>query len=624
MPDTIVVNAKLPDQDYPFRELCGTGVAFKFAQALLGEREAEQFFFFFAIATIVDIVPLLGENRTIVTKGLKLCDKYLPIGLKMMFKEYDIGLTKPNATDISFKIGPKLNASGRMGDASDSLKIYFETDPVKIKKDLEKIKQHNTKRQELCNKIYEDCEKALAKVDMRNQRVITLASKAWDKGVLGIVCSRLVEKYHKPTFLFAQEGDLLCGSGRSITDINIHELLSSLKDILETFGGHSMAAGLTLKRNNYEIFTNKINSFALNNFNDEVFIPIKYYDQDITDEEITPEFIKELDLLEPYGCDNPRPKFKITSQDIDLQPMKKYPQHANIKIGSLNLVYFNFVDNLVKIKFSRKKSFIFEFQPHSAKGVVDEFDGGSFIMEDAYKKLNSIELNQLVISGDGNARFTLYPKEQLLSFVGGTTTSVFGTCFVTYSCFDYVEFTKNYNTQGIYQFGIYEDREIGYNSLLLSPKGLSWAKNFNKIVFLSPVIDKNFISALNKITDAEIYVPIEDIGNPRKFAGIDLSRQTFGLIYKLISGKTNKEIYNVFELYDKCDLNEKVSFNTFYSALLVFNELKIIELACDKQTKIKINKQVKRDLLQSNIYNNLLLIKNTFKGENENVRKHGS
>lgn len=624
LPDTIVVNAKLPDQDYPFRELCGTGVAFKFAQALLGEREAEQFLPETAIATIVDIVPLIGENRTIVTKGLKLCDKYLPSGLKMMFKEYDIGLTKPNATDISFKIGPKLNASGRMGDASDSLKIYFETDPVKIKKDLEKIKQHNTKRQELCNKIYEDCEKALAKVDMRNQRVITLASKAWDKGVLGIVCSRLVEKYHKPTFLFAQEGDLLCGSGRSITDINIHELLSSLKDILETFGGHSMAAGLTLKRNNYEIFTNKINSFALNNFNDEVFIPIKYYDQDITDEEITPEFIKELDLLEPYGCDNPRPKFKITSQDIDLQPMKKYPQHANIKIGSLNLVYFNFVDNLVKIKFSRKKSFIFEFQPHSAKGVVDEFDGGSFIMEDAYKKLNSIELNQLVISGDGNARFTLYPKEQLLSFVGGTTTSVFGTCFVTYSCFDYVEFTKNYNTQGIYQFGIYEDREIGYNSLLLSPKGLSWAKNFNKIVFLSPVIDKNFISALNKITDAEIYVPIEDIGNPRKFAGIDLSRQTFGLIYKLISGKTNKEIYNVFELYDKCDLNEKVSFNTFYSALLVFNELKIIELACDKQTKIKINKQVKRDLLQSNIYNNLLLIKNTFKGENENVRKHGS
>ena len=391
IPDTIVVNAKLPDQKYPFKELCGTGVAFKFAQALLGDKEAECFLSVTAIATIVDIVPLIGENRTIVSLGLKLCEKYLPIGLKMMFKEYDISLVKPNATDISFKIGPKLNASGRMGDAKDSLKIYFEADPVKIKADLEKIKAHNTKRQELCNKIYEDCEKALAKVDMRNQRVITLASKKWDKGVLGIVCSRLVEKYHKPVFLFAQDGDILSGSGRSIDDINIHQLLSSLKDILETFGGHSMAAGLSLKRSNYELFSQKINDFALNYINDEVFIPIKYYDQDITEEEITPEFIKELAVLEPYGCNNPRPRFKITAQDVEILPMKKFPQHAYIKIGKFNLTYFNFLESKVKITFSRKKSFIFEFQPKAMKGTVCEFDGGSFIIEDSYKKLNSIE-----------------------------------------------------------------------------------------------------------------------------------------------------------------------------------------------------------------------------------------
>ena len=621
IPDTIVVNAKLSGQAYPFRELCGTGVAYKFAEALLGRQEALQFLPITAIATIVDIVPLLGENRTIVSLGLKLCERYLPLGLKTMFKEYDIPLSKPDATDISFKIGPKLNASGRMGDAEDSLKLYFETDPVMIKKDLAKIKEHNTKRQAICNKIYEDCEKALKKVDMRNQRVITLASKAWDKGVLGIVCSRLVEKYHKPVFLFAQEGDLLSGSGRSITDINIHELLSSLKDILETFGGHSMAAGLTLKRNNYELFANKINAFALNNISDEVFIPIKYYDQEITEEELTPQFLKELTLLEPYGCDNPRPKFKITVQEIDLQPMKKFPQHANIKIGNLNLTYFNFLDDVVKIEFSRKKSFIFEFQPHSTKGVVDVFDGGSFIQEDAYKKLNSIELNQLAVSGGDEAKFKFYPKEELLSFVGGTTTSVFGTCFVTYSCFDYVEFTKNYNTECIYQFGIYEDREIGYNSVLLSPKGIEWAKNFNKIIFLSPVIDKDFISALNKITDAEIYLPIESFDDPRKFAGVDLSRQTYAKIYKALSGKQNKSVYNVFDLYDRCDLYNQVSFNTFYLALLVFNQLSLIEIEEGDLIKIKLNKSVKKDLTQSSIYNELALIKNTFKGENEDVRK---
>ena len=619
LPDTIVVNAKIEGQEYPFRELCGTGVAFKFAQALLGEREAEQFLPVTAIATIVDIVPLISENRAIVSMGLKMCDRYLPQGLKMMFKEYDISLTAPNATDISFKIGPKLNASGRMGDAGDSLKLYFEADPVKIKVDLEKIKEHNTKRQEICNKIYEDCEKALAKMDMKNMRVITLASKVWDKGVLGIVCSRLVEMYHKPVFLFAQEGDILSGSGRSIDDINIHELLSSLKDILETFGGHSMAAGLSLKRNNYEQFCQKINSFALNSISDEVFIPIKYYDQEITEEDVTPEFIKELSLLEPYGCANPRPKFKITAQDVEVQPMKKFPQHANIKIGKLNLTYFNFIDDIVKMTFSRYKSFIFEFQPHSQKGVVDKFDGGSFIMEDSYKKLNSIELNQLVVKGDGNSSYKLYPKEELLSFVTGTSTSVFGTCFVTYSCYDYVEFSKNYDTQGIYQFGIYEDKEIGYNSLLLSPKGINWAKNFSKIIFLSPVIDKDFISALNKVTDAEIYLPVEEGGDPRKFAGIDLSRETFGRIFKAIAGKANKAIYNVFELYDKCDFNNRISFSTFYSALLVFNQLKIIDIVDNQQIIIKINKG-KKDLKESSIYNNLLLLKETFKGEVENAR----
>ena len=619
LPDTIVVNAKIEAQEYPFRELCGTGVAFKFAQALLGEKEAEQFLPVTAIATIVDIVPLISENRAIVSMGLKMCDRYLPQGLKMMFKEYDISLTAPNATDISFKIGPKLNASGRMGDASDSLKLYFEADPVKIKEDLAKIKEHNTKRQEICNKIYEDCEKALAKMDMKNMRVITLASKVWDKGVLGIVCSRLVEKYHKPVFLFAQEGDILSGSGRSIDDINIHELLSSLKDILETFGGHSMAAGLSLKRCNYDQFCQKINSFALNSISDEVFIPIKYYDQEITEEDVTPEFIKELSLLEPYGCANPRPKFKITAQDVEVQPMKKFPQHANIKIGKLNLTYFNFIDDIVKMTFSRYKSFIFEFQPHSQKGVVDKFDGGSFIMEDSYKKLNSIELNQLVVKGDGNSSYKLYPKEELLSFVTGTSTSVFGTCFVTYSCYDYVEFSKNYDTQGIYQFGIYEDKEIGYNSLLLSPKGINWAKNFSKIIFLSPVIDKDFISALNKVTDAEIYLPVEEGGDPRKFAGIDLSRETFGRIFKAITGKANKAIYNVFELYDKCDFNNRISFSTFYSALLVFNQLKIIDIVDNQQIIIKINKG-KKDLKESSIYNNLLLLKETFKGEVENAR----
>lgn len=191
---------------------------------------------------------------------------------------------------------------------------------------------------------------------------------------------------------------------------------------------------------------------------------------------------------------------------------------------------------------------------------------------------------------------------------------------MTYSCHDYVEFNKNYNTQGIYKFGIYEDKEIGYNSILLSPKGIGWAKNFTKIVFLSPVLDLKYISALNKVTNADIYLPVENMGDPRKFAGIDLSRNTFAKVYKALVGKSGKQIYNVFELYDKCDIASQISFSTFYSAMLVFNQLGLIEIEDADQIIIKVNKTKKKDLTESSIYNKLMLLKNTFKGENENGR----
>ena len=616
LPETIVVNAKIEVQAFPDREICGTGVAFKFAQALLGVEKAEQFLPIAAIATIADIVPLLNENRAIVSRGLKLCDKYLPIGLKMMFKEYEISTLKPNAVDISFKVTPKLNASGRMGDAADSLKLYLETDPTKAKKLIEKIKNHNIKRQELCNKIYDDCEKALAKQDMRMQRVICLASKVWDKGVLGIVCSRLVDKYHKPTFLFAQDGDELCGSGRSIDDINIHQLLSSLSEILDTFGGHSMAAGLSLKRKNYEEFVQKINAFALQNVNDEVFIPIRYYDQEISLEELTPEFVKQLSMLEPFGCGNPRPKFKITTPSLKLTPMRYAYQHANILLGdSFEMQYFNYLDNINKINFSRQKSFIFELRPRLVKGSVVDFDGGSFIAEDAFKKLNPIKFVQLCYPKTSEAKYTLYPKEQLLNFVSGTTTSVFGTAFVTYSCQTYVEFSKNYSTSNIYHFGVHESREIGYNSLLLSPKGLDWAKNYNKIVFLSPVLDSGFIAALNKVTNAEIYLPLEANEDTKIFSNLDLSRETFGRVFNALKSRSGKPYLTIFDLYDSINF-ANISFATFYVAFLVFNQLELIQTVENERLTVYVNKDKKCQLSSSSLYGSLCLLKNTFGRKN--------
>lgn len=609
LPDTLVLNAKIEGQAYPFKELCGTGLAYKISEALLGQKKAEEFLPIAAIATIADIVSLTGENRNIVKRGLKSLEK-LPIGLRALFKENKVLLSNPSATDIAFKIAPKINSSGRMGDAGDSLALYMLEDPVLIKKYLDKIKQHNTKRQELSAVVLQDCEKAIKKMDLGKTRVICLASKKWDQGILGIVCAKLVETYNRPVFLFSQVGDILHGSGRSIDDINIHELLSSLQDILETFGGHTMAAGLTLKREKYEEFCNRVNAFVFEHVNDEVFIPIKYYDLDLKPEDISERFLQELTLLEPFGCGNARPKFRISVENVEILPKKYFPTHCDIKIGDLQLVYFNFNKNYNALNFSRYKSFIFEFQGSGKSGIVSDFDAGCFILPNAHMFTYPMQYQQLLFDDNRPSKFSYYPQNELLNFVAGTQSGVFGTAFVAYSAYDFVNFSKDYSKDNIYYIGFCDEFCTGYNSLLLSPVGTDWAKNFNKIVFLSPVLDEGFLAELNEKSYAEIYVPMEREIDKQRFLNLDLSRETFGRIFKALTAKNFVRYYSLFDIYNQ-KLKGKVGFDTFYVAFLVFSQLGLISVDCDVFMTISQNKNIKKSLTQSSLYNKLLLIKNS-------------
>lgn len=609
LPDGIVLNAKMEGQDYPFRELCGTGLAYKISEALLGQKKAEEFLPIAAIATIADIVSLTGENRNIVKKGLKIFEK-LPVGLKTLLKENKVSLSNPSSTDIAFKVAPKINSSGRMGDAGDSLALYMSEDPVAIKGFLEKIKGHNTKRQELSAKILEDCEKCINKMDLTKTRVICLASKKWDQGILGIACARLVETYNRPVFLFSQVGDNLHGSGRSIDDINIHELLSSLKDILETFGGHTMAAGLTLKRENYEDFCNRVNSFVFEKISDKVFIPIKYYDIEISAKDMSERFLKEISLLEPFGCGNSRPKFKITTENAEILPRKYSPAHCDVKIDGLQLVYFNFAKNYNALKFARYKSFIFEFQGQGKSGIVDDFDGGSFIAHDSHLYTYPLQFQQLLFDDNHPSKFSFYPQAELLNFVASTQSETFGTAFVAYSAYDFVNFLKEYSKDNIYHIGICDKNCIGYNSLLLSPEGLEWAKGFSKIVFLSPILDEGFVAKLNEVSKADIYVPMEREIDKQRFQMLDLSRETFGRIFKALTTKNFVKHYSIFDIYQH-KMSGKVGFDTFYTAFLVFQELGLIKVESMPFMVISQNNRVKKSLTESKLYNKLMLIKNS-------------
>ncbi len=497
-----------------------------------------------------------------------------------------------------------------MGDAADSLALYMSEDPVVVKKYLEKIKKHNTKRRDLSSKVMEDCEKAIKKMDLSKTRVICLASKKWDQGILGIACARLVEQFHRPVFLFSQVDDVLHGSGRSIDDINIHELLSSLKDILETFGGHTMAAGVTLKRNHYEEFVNRVNSFVFEKINDKVFMPIKYYDLDLKNEEITDRFLSELSLLEPVGCGNARPRFRISAESIEVTPMRYCPAHCEIKVGNLNLVYYNFSKKYDELKFARYKSFIFEFQDEGRNGVVSDFDCGSFITPDAHMFTYPVQYEQLGYADNRPSKFSFYPQSELLNFVAGMGDQVFGTAFVAYSAYDFVNFSKEYSKDNIFHIGIYNEDCTGFNSLLLSPTGVKWAKNFNRIVFLSPVLDEGFIAELNEVTSAEIFVPMEREIDKSRFAGLDLSRETFGKVFKALTARNFARYYSIFDIYQN-KLKGQIAFDSFYVGFLVFKDLKLISALKGDCFVVEEVKSHKKNLNESALYNKLLLLKNT-------------
>lgn len=617
LPDTIVIDPKIEGQEYPFRELCGTGVAFKISQAILGD-SAIEFLPIAALATIADIVPLKDENRAIVKLGLDLMEKHLPIGIKTMIKQQKLNIATVSSTDIAFKIAPKLNASGRMGDAKDSLDLYLEKNPIKIKKLIEDVISHNTNRQALCNVVYDDCKKELANVNISELKSIILASDKWDLGILGIVCARLMDEYNRPVFLFSQMDNVLKGSARSLSELNVHALLTDMQDILETFGGHTVAAGLTLNVNKFEEFKKRVNSYIIQNINDKVFTPISYYDDQLELSEINSELVSGLNVLEPLGCENQPPRFLVESQDITITPMKNFKNHANIILDKkLNLVAFNYTDNHYKFKYATNKKFIFEFQDsryksQHIKGLLKEFTCDFSLTDKNIKNLESFYLNQLSYSKEKKAPvFKQYTKNQLVEFLNQSALSIFGTCFVFNSNDSLQNFVSNYNTESIYNFEVGENlSNYGFNSIVFAPANIKFASSYKKIIFVDPILDKGYLNAINTISNAEIFIPKDQKFEKNMLSKIYTHRDNFGKIYNLFKTIQNDTFVNFEALYQEFYKN-KINFQDFYAAFLVFCELGLLNLLENEGICVKTIDNKKVPLTESFVYNFINMIKNT-------------
>ena len=319
LPEAIaVIDAKRKDNKYPFNQLAGVGVVFKLIQAIstelkLEEKEYLKYLDLVCIGTISDIVPLVDENRVIAKLGLKLIEKTKNIGLKTLLNIADLKKIDSNA--ISFGVAPRINACGRMGFQEEALQLFLTEDSGEATKIAKRLVQFNQERQAKEKQIFEEVIEKIEK-DNKDKKCIVLAEENWHHGIIGIVASKITEIYYKPSILICLEGDKGKGSGRSIPGFDLYTALTKCSDYIEKFGGHSMAIGITIKKENFEKLKEAIEKYAQeSNISD--IMPIINIDKEIKLKNINIEEVKSLELLEPFGEGNKMPLFLLRNLKID-------------------------------------------------------------------------------------------------------------------------------------------------------------------------------------------------------------------------------------------------------------------------------------------------------------------
>ena len=331
-----IVNPKQDDCNYPFDMLCGCGVAFKMIQALTDEEEFKRSMFDYlevvTLATICDIVPLIDENRIIVKNGLKLMKEGKNLGLRELIKVCGIETSKIGSSHIGYSVGPRINASGRLGHSYLGVQL-FTTDLEDEAKEIANILEaKNIERQMIESKMYKEAEDVISSSEnYKDDKVLVVAKEGWQHGIIGIVASKLTEKYYKPTILLTIEDGEATGSARSINGFSIFDALVSCKDLMNKFGGHEQAAGLALNAENIEELRKRVNEIADYNLSKDDLIENIKVEYELEEESATLDLVDNLHKLEPFGLSNPSPRFIMRDLLLtNIYKMGKNKQHLKL------------------------------------------------------------------------------------------------------------------------------------------------------------------------------------------------------------------------------------------------------------------------------------------------------
>ncbi|WIV10759.1 single-stranded-DNA-specific exonuclease RecJ [Proteiniborus sp. MB09-C3] len=353
LPDAVaVINPNRIDNEYPFNKLAGVGVALKLIQALAFRLNTtinyESILPIVAIGTVADVVSLTGENRIIVKNGLNMIKSTDNHGVNALLEVTGLINKEVTSGHIGFVIGPRINATGRIGMAKYAVHLFITKDYEEAKYLAKMLDEENIKRQNIEIQILKEAEEIISKeIDLEKEKVLIIASENWHSGVIGIVSSRITEKYHRPSILISIEGEEGRGSARSISTFNLYENLNRCKDLFVKFGGHSQAAGLTIKKDNIEELRKRINDIADEILADADLIPQTIVDADIDIEEIVLKSAYELKSLEPFGIDNSSPSFLFRGASVKaIRPVGKDGKHLKLTMEKegqcIDCIGFNF------------------------------------------------------------------------------------------------------------------------------------------------------------------------------------------------------------------------------------------------------------------------------------------
>jgi len=337
-----VVNPNQAGCSYPYKQLCGAGVAFKVAQGLMQRRLAEKdhtrlllsFMKVVAIATIADAVPLTGENRVFASLGLEALRKAVNPGLKALFEVAQISTKRPpTSTEVAFRIAPRINAAGRMDIARDVIELFSVKDPARARELAAKLDQLNTDRQEEERRILRAVDERFSgDPTLCDSYCIVVDGEGWHRGVIGITATRVVERYNRPAVVISRQGEEAFGSGRSIRAFHLLEAIESCGDLFTRYGGHAHACGFALPAANVPQLRTRLDAFARARLTLADFDPMLDLDAELTLDEITPALFQALHMLEPYGVGNPEPVFSAVGVQLTAPPRILKDKHVKLKL----------------------------------------------------------------------------------------------------------------------------------------------------------------------------------------------------------------------------------------------------------------------------------------------------